>query len=102
MLSDPKHLSNFQNHLETRMGTIREESSHSLLNRPKAFLSARLRLLQPDVRYRFSSFPPILKPSDLTCYSKIFRLSARLFLSNRSSRTESQGIHLHSILRSAC
>ena len=84
------------------MGTIREESSHSLLNPPKVFLSARLRLLQPDVRYRFSSFLPILKPFDLACYSKIFRLSARLFLSNRSSRTKSQGIHLHSILRPSC
>ena len=31
---------------KTRMGTIREESSHSPLDHPKVFLSARLRLLQ--------------------------------------------------------
>lgn len=28
------------------MGTFRQESSHSLLDNPKVFLSARLRLLQ--------------------------------------------------------
>lgn len=65
-------------------------SSHSLLDNPKVFLSARLRLLRPAFCSGLSAFTSSTEPSRLACYSKIFRLSAQSFLSNGSSRTKSQ------------
>jgi hypothetical protein len=48
----------------------------------------------------FQRFSPSLELSDFACYSKIFRLSVRLFLSNKSSRTKPLVGHLKLVFRS--
>ena len=55
---------------ETRMGTIHQDSSHSPLDHPKVFLSARLRLLQLAAWSGFSAFSPNPEPSGIACYRK--------------------------------
>lgn len=75
------------------MGTIREESSHSLLKTPKDFLSARLRLFW--LASRFSLFSIFRSASHPAAQPVTVGLPAvpSVFLCRKPSRTKSHSDH---------